>query len=352
MAAAAAGLAMEMVPVGPKAKKRKRMAVDIHKEAPDLEPPTTAERSVDRISNLCNTILGEIITLLPTKEGARTQVLSSRWRHVWRVAPLNLDYRKEPMVDAILSAHQGSGRRICLPAPHYKRQSDDTDVWLRSPALDNLQELEFYLASPHRPHPLLTPPAVTFRFSPTLRVATFSQCYLPYHTVEALRFDQLKKLALLAVKISDRSLYNIVTVGCPVLESLLLSDCSHVGCFRVNSRTLIGMGIRSSPSKLVIQDAPSLQRLVHFEMPMAMQVTVVSAPKLETLGYISERSSGSKIIFGSTVIQVINFILILDFFTRFLISYILKHKEVISYVHFYYVYPNIIFHMLDKGITG
>ncbi|CAN6180936.1 unnamed protein product [Urochloa humidicola] len=108
------------------------------------------EELVDRISGLPDAVLSDIITLLHTKAGARTQVLFSRWRHIWRAAPLNFDPAGDDIPDGevsrILSAHRGPGRcfRNKFPLDILASHAAATmDGWLRSPTLDNLQELEF-----------------------------------------------------------------------------------------------------------------------------------------------------------------------------------------------------------------
>ncbi|XP_071675860.1 F-box/LRR-repeat protein At3g58930-like isoform X2 [Lolium perenne] len=177
--------------------------------AGDQEPPPPLPGAEgggsDRISDLPDAVLGEIISLLPTKEGARTQVLASRWRRLWRSAPLNVhctpypfhEDARDAIISRILAAHQGPGRRFC--APVYHLHGDRAEAWLRSPALDNLQELElcsfmFYLPfPPATPQPL---PAAAFRFSDTLHVATIGECHLTDSTVQALHFPKLQKLAL------------------------------------------------------------------------------------------------------------------------------------------------------------
>ncbi|RCV09251.1 hypothetical protein SETIT_2G012200v2 [Setaria italica] len=94
-----------------------------------LEEEEKQELVDDFISGLPDAILGDIVTLLPTRDGTRTQVLSSRWHHVWRSAPLNLDSNadsprtirgniRDSEISRALSAHQGPGRRFLHEFPY------------------------------------------------------------------------------------------------------------------------------------------------------------------------------------------------------------------------------------------
>ncbi|KQJ86067.2 hypothetical protein BRADI_4g03093v3 [Brachypodium distachyon] len=238
---------------------------------------------VDRLSDLPDGILGDIVSLLPIDDGVRTQILASRWRHIWRSsAPLNIDCgalvarsrghgdadELRGLVSRILSSHRGTVRRFRVPA-HFVDQAATIDAWLQSAALDNLQELDLWYSHDYLHLPL--PRCGVSRFSTTLRVATIKQCNLPDSTVQGLQFPLLKQLELRHVLVSECSL-NRMIASCPALVCLTIKRCFGFRCVRINS---------SLESICVVVGRPR---------------PIISAPKLETLVC---RSSGN---FDSTVL--------------------------------------------------
>ncbi|KAF8772577.1 hypothetical protein HU200_005536 [Digitaria exilis] len=92
--------------------------------------------------------------------------------------------------------------------------------------------------------------------------------------------------------------------GCPVLESFLLTGRSRFECIRINSRSLVSLGLRVYTDELVIEDAPLLERLLQVESRVAMNLSVVSAPKLETVGCLCDLDFYSKLLAPeATVLQ-------------------------------------------------
>ncbi|KAK1698496.1 hypothetical protein QYE76_015193 [Lolium multiflorum] len=154
-------------------------------------------------------------------------------------------------------------------------------------------------------------PAAAFRFSETLLVATIGDCHFPDDTVEALHFPKLKKLAFQRVHISERSLHNIIDRACPALECLLISKSFGFRCVQINSITLKSIGVCDSYEKrgiefkeLIIENAPHLERLLQVGITFGLHVSVISAPKLETLGCLTDCTFGpTKLVLDSIVIQ-------------------------------------------------
>ena len=159
-------------------------------------PKELVESLTDRISDLPDAILGEIISLLPTKDGCRTQVLASRWRTLWCTVPLNLDCHQLSIDDdselpgAIISSHQGSIQRICIPACYLLDIPCMVAAWLTSRQFDKLQQLEFYHyysdRLPPRAASVPSPPMPISWFCSSLHTATFTRCHLEDYLVQML----------------------------------------------------------------------------------------------------------------------------------------------------------------------
>jgi hypothetical protein len=156
----------------------------------------------EEISKLPDDILGTIISLLHTRDGARTQVLAHWWRPLWRSSPLNLkaDYRlcsnhfkRFCIVSKILSDHPGPARRFDFNLIRLhkvkKRFAEDAaqiESWFHSLALANLHDLDIIFdLLDHTPghekrYPL--PPSV-FLCASTLVVARIGFCDFPKEIV-------------------------------------------------------------------------------------------------------------------------------------------------------------------------
>ncbi|KAI4979951.1 hypothetical protein ZWY2020_016704 [Hordeum vulgare] len=185
----------------------------------------------DIISGLPDAILGTIISILPTKEGARTQAISRRWRHLWRSAPLNLEVAPIICVDLselasflskILSEHPGPARRFCCPCIHLGDNYAQVDGWLHSQALTNLQELDISFVRPSpRPETDHALASSLYRLASTLVVAKIGGCNFSKEIVPLSNFPYLKDLTLHFVSLSEEFLHGMLS-SCKALENLLL----------------------------------------------------------------------------------------------------------------------------------
>ncbi|KAI5001789.1 hypothetical protein ZWY2020_026439 [Hordeum vulgare] len=213
--------------------------------------------SVDHIGRLPDAVLCSIVSLLPTKEGARTQVISRRWRPLWHSAPINLLMNQElsgfvlkrnGLVSKIISVHLGPARCLSLCFSHLNYEGK-MEGWLSSHALDKLQEFELILDHGFgfgmRGLIYLLPSSV-YRFAPTLCVAKFGCCRFSNSIVKlSLKFPCLKQLTLDRVTISVDALQSVLS-SCYVLESLELKESYGFHCLCINSQTLKSVGFCSN----------------------------------------------------------------------------------------------------------
>jgi hypothetical protein len=132
-------------------------------------------------------------------------------------------------------------------------------------------------------------------------------------SVEGLQFPHLKQLALEDVSISEGSLHAMIS-SCPALECLLLNHSFGFSCVRISSSSLRSIGLGASRCgnqiqlrEFIIIDAPCLERLLFLRQSVAVNVSVIRAPKLETLGCLTGKLVGIdpfRLMFGTTTIHV------------------------------------------------
>ncbi|CAL5049506.1 unnamed protein product [Urochloa decumbens] len=261
--------------------KRPRLAAAAEEAGSQQQLP--AGDDLDQFSRLTDDLLLQIITLLPTADGCRTQILSGRWRPLWpSTSPgykaMVARGQDEDRVAAHLRAHPGPIRRFSLRWFHGAFKDHDL---LRQPVLDNLQALKLSYA-PYcwaKPNP---PPPAMFRFSPTLRVLCISCDYgrIYFSMDDAccnVDFPQLEQLTLKHIRISRGHSTPSCQDAMPCRTCLGITD-GHI------TDTQSQRCQENRFEEVVIEHAPMLERLSPHDIMYHMTIRVIHAPKLKELG--------------------------------------------------------------------
>ncbi|XP_066391702.1 putative F-box protein At1g67390 [Miscanthus floridulus] len=177
--------------------------------------PKEEELLTDQMNSLPKGVLSDIVSLLTTKDGAHTQVLSFRWCHLWRPAVHGVPAASE--VSHILSSHPSPDHCFSISYSHYHSIfTTNLGGWLHSPTLNKLQEIQL-------DHIIWVPKSGVHRFLSTLRVATFSSCIFQdrNNASGTLHLLLLKQLSLVDIVILENYLHALLAT-CPAMQNLLL----------------------------------------------------------------------------------------------------------------------------------
>ncbi|KAJ1699866.1 hypothetical protein LUZ63_008378 [Rhynchospora breviuscula] len=290
-----------------------------------------SENGCDYISSLPEVLLTSILSSLPIKEAARTSVLSSRWRHLWKSAPLHLDDSflnlDNPDLDDssceaaynIIQAHMGpieycnlskiddrdlyptinsilrqlSQKKIKhLSLSFNKTWERMVDIHIRVlEARDgNILERQVYKVRP------------SFFKCKSLKQLDLFCCRVSKNTNLANMLPNLKEINLEYVFLNDVFMDRLFS--CPNLEKVKMYYCCGPKQVQIRSRKLrelvITYGIHFPyvfVEEIFIDDAPSLEVLTiddtpcHFATPdhhitniMMMKLKIRTAPNLGQLG--------------------------------------------------------------------
>ncbi|XP_034591733.1 F-box/FBD/LRR-repeat protein At1g13570 [Setaria viridis] len=282
---------------------------------------------IDCLSRLPDGILKNVVSRLPAKDAARTAALASRWRGIWRSAPLAVvdahilpdgfaavrmapggDDPSSMLVVAaasrVLAAHPGPFRCVQLTCTHMASHRDEAARWLKLLADKGVQELAFI----NRPWPLDLPlPTEFFGCAASLTRLHLGVWRFPSTAglPRSARFPHLKELVLSLIIVGDRDLQFLVDRS-PVLEILTIISSQIDVRLRLISRTLrcVQLGM-SALADVNVVDAPRLERLLLW-MTMnhdkGSRIKIGHAPNLRMLGHW--QLADHELEIGNTVIKV------------------------------------------------
>ena len=220
----------------------------------------------DRISDLPDLILVQILSLLPLTDAIATARLSKRWRLLWKMVP-NLAFspydhcsnmRPSALVSFIdkvlLLRERSSINKFSVQLDYRREFRSAVDVWLHVATGKNVEEI--YLDLERDRGAPYTLPKNLYTNSSLVKL-TLRDCNMNPNAV--FSWPSLRILSIsYDDELNDNSIASILS-GCPVLESLELRKCVDVSRLNTMSASLKKLTIRSCD--IVQISAPKVESL-------------------------------------------------------------------------------------------
>nr|CAB3483988.1 unnamed protein product [Digitaria exilis] len=269
--------------------------VSIHARLHTLSSSSSSFSSSDRLSNLPDALLRNIVSRLPIKDGARTAILSRRWLPIWLTAPL-----------VLYDPHLLPGPTTSDSIPRQVKRADSDAVvaavnmdgdhrtrvarWLHHLAVKGVEEL--FLINRPPLHLERSLPATFFSMASLTRLYL---CFLRFPATASLprgaAFPSLRELGLCSVAMEGNGDVDFILARKPVLEMLcFVGHMLPLLRLRLVSRSLRCVQIHYSKVKsIAVVDAPCLVRLIVMNTPLEpvgeCRISIGNAPSLQLFGY-------------------------------------------------------------------
>ncbi|RVW51960.1 putative F-box/LRR-repeat protein [Vitis vinifera] len=244
----------------------------------------------DRISYLPDDILIRILSLLPTKEIARTSLLSKAWRKLSPFSSLSVLMFQSPdffhsrrksfdvssFINAIDSSLRLRQKDVNLVRLRLRLHLDDIksliDSWIDAALERKVKELDLYLQPRFVAEPYDLPAKI---FSATtITVLSLEQCRL--EICGDIDLPALRKLCLRQIQCDEQAIRQLIS-SCPLIEDLNIASCGGLQKLHVSGLANLHrlQVICCYNLRRIEIDAPSLQHLVYHcgRLPCDMVLT-------------------------------------------------------------------------------
>ncbi|KAJ3701954.1 hypothetical protein LUZ61_005659 [Rhynchospora tenuis] len=256
---------------------------------PDPPPVPLQLEGPDFFSLVPDCLVISILSLLPAHDAARTSVLSSRWRHLWKAASLRLDVPvDEQTVSRIFDSHHGPIESLRLSCFTYATM----DHFLKLAVQRGIPELTIVFSF-FGPDTYELPPFLLRCNS--LHQLSLVCCWFhfPLPLLPSI-FPNLTELSLTDVLLNN-DLLQILLSKCGSLETLRLISSWASPLISISSPRLRKLVFDwgfiywndKVTAELIIKDAPNLESLMLGDRETRdANLYVLDAPKLQLLGFL------------------------------------------------------------------
>lgn len=216
----------------------------------------------DRISDLNDELLINILSLLPTEDAVRTCVLSKRWSHLWTIVPvLDFDHARRFDKAVIEFTYFVYKTLVCHAWPkitdfrlslhsydfegkwYVRIESKHLDIWIQFATRKNVEDVVLSLYNEEESvGPNLTLPQHLFSCS---SLKSLFVSHLNIVPEVAVNWKHLRRLSIGYTMLSDDGMGKVLS-GSPVLELLELYRCGGLNRLDLTCST--------SLNKLAIKD--------------------------------------------------------------------------------------------------
>ncbi|CAH9132167.1 unnamed protein product [Cuscuta epithymum] len=275
-----------------------RKSAALHSRVPPSQ--TVSSHSGNRSSRtelmdqLSDDLIADILSLLDTKEAARTSVLGSRWRFLWAQSP-NLDFefldwyqpnKRKEFVDGmnrLIGACKGK-KLEKLTINFNDCSVPDVDHWIDFGCERNVQTVKLRIQNERHPYIL---PKIMYTSSSLVSLSLeFCNIQPPEGKI---KWPSLIKLQISGVQISQLVMDNILLAS-PRLSSLQLHQCWGFTHLTINSTNLHDLVLRDPEDQIDLEpvltiSAPHIKYVDLLVYHMKREIHLQPCSSLVSVGY-------------------------------------------------------------------